>query len=157
MGRLIKLLRALNDHLHKKNEILDIFYNGLTDASSDFLDSCAGCVLRETTVGKGQKLLNNKVQNADDWTLPKPPRNLFKRREVFYSSVLNICKKPRDPWKKGIKTRDVKNLPPVEEIHGLEIPIQVVEVNYLSTFNEGDIPYNKTPSQQDEFDNYIVK
>ena len=45
--RLCQLLNALPDHTLKKNEILDIFYNGLTDASRDFLDSCAGCVFRE--------------------------------------------------------------------------------------------------------------
>ena len=39
-GRLCQLLNALHDHPLKKNEILDIFYNGLTDASRDFLDSC---------------------------------------------------------------------------------------------------------------------
>ena len=33
-GRLLQLLNALPDHPLKKNEILDIFYNGLTDASS---------------------------------------------------------------------------------------------------------------------------
>jgi archaellum component FlaC len=59
---------------------------------------------------------------------------------------------------KGIKAEDVKNLPPIEEIHGLDIPTQVVEVNYLYRFDEGDIPYNKSASQYlDEFDNYIVK
>ena len=46
-GRLLKLLNAFPDHPLKKDEILDIFYNGLTDASRDFLDSCAGCVFRE--------------------------------------------------------------------------------------------------------------
>ena len=46
-GRLCQLLNALADHPLKKNEILDIFYNGLTDASRDFLDSCIGCVFRE--------------------------------------------------------------------------------------------------------------
>ena len=46
-GRLLQLLNALPDHPLKKNEILDIFSNGLTDASRDFLDSCAGCVFRE--------------------------------------------------------------------------------------------------------------
>jgi len=46
-GRLLQLLNALNDHPLKKNEILDIFYNGLTAASRDFLDSCVGCVFRE--------------------------------------------------------------------------------------------------------------
>ena len=58
---------------------------------------------------------------------------------------------------KGIKTEDVKKLPPIEEIHGLDTPTQVVEVKYLRTFNESDIPYTKTPSQcMDEFDNYVV-
>ena len=46
-GRLCQLVNALPDHPLKKNEILDIFYNGLIDASRDFLDSCAGCVFRE--------------------------------------------------------------------------------------------------------------
>ena len=34
---------------------------------------------------------------------------------------------------KGIKAEDVKNLPPIEEIHGLDTPPQVVEVNSLLT------------------------
>ena len=39
LGRLFHLLNALPDHPLKKNEILDIFYNGLTNASRDHLDS----------------------------------------------------------------------------------------------------------------------
>lgn len=42
-GRHLPLLRALHDCPLKKNEILDIFYDGLTNASRDFLDSCDGC------------------------------------------------------------------------------------------------------------------
>ena len=59
---------------------------------------------------------------------------------------------------KSIKYEDVKNLSPIEEIHGLDIPTQVVKVNSLYRFDEGDIPYNKSASEcLDEFDNYIVK
>ena len=59
---------------------------------------------------------------------------------------------------KGIKDEDVKNLPPIEEIHGLDTLTQVLDVNSLIRFDEGDIPYNKSASQcLDEFDNYIVK
>ena len=72
-GRLCKLLNALRNHHVKKNKILDIFYNGLTDASRDFLDSCAGCVFRERTIGQAEELLNNILKNYDDWTLPEPP------------------------------------------------------------------------------------
>src|SRR3954470_3419093 len=59
---------------------------------------------------------------------------------------------------KGIKAEDVKNLPPIEEIHGLDNPTEVVKVNYLYRFDEGDIPRYKSASQcLDEFDNFIVK
>jgi len=43
-GRICQLLNALPHHPLKKNETLDIFYNGLADASRDFLDSCASWV-----------------------------------------------------------------------------------------------------------------
>lgn len=62
----------LPDHPLKKNEILDIFYNGLTDASKDYLDSCADCVFRERTVDEAELLLNNMLTNKNNWTLPEP-------------------------------------------------------------------------------------
>ena len=71
-GRLLQLLNALPGHPLKKNEILDMFYNGLTNASRDFLDSCAGCVFRERTVEQAEVLLNNILSNDNDWTLPEP-------------------------------------------------------------------------------------
>ncbi|KAI4999027.1 hypothetical protein ZWY2020_057487 [Hordeum vulgare] len=59
---------------------------------------------------------------------------------------------------KGIKSEDVKNLPPIEEIHGLDNPTQVVEVNSLRRFNESDIPFDKPASLcLDEFDNFVAK
>ena len=81
---------------------------------------------------------------------------------------------------KCIKAEDVKNLPPIEEIHGLNFlpveethdlnswpieethgldnPTQVVKVNSLYRFDEGDIPRYKSARQcLDEFDNFIVK
>ena len=45
-GRLLQLLNALPDHPLEMHDILDVFYNGLTDASRDHLDSCVGCVFR---------------------------------------------------------------------------------------------------------------
>src|SRR3954470_9454082 len=81
---------------------------------------------------------------------------------------------------KGIKAEDVKNLPPnkeihglnlppveeiydlhplpIEETHGLDNPTQVVKVNSLYRFDEGDIPHYKSARQcLEEFDNFIVK
>ena len=58
---------------------------------------------------------------------------------------------------KSIKAEDVKNLPPIEEIHGLDTPPpKVVEVNALMKFNNN--PHNMHPSQcLYEFENYIRK
>ena len=67
------MLNALPDHPFEKNEILDIFYNGLNDTSRDFLDSCAGCVFREQTIGQAEELLDNILKNYDDWTLRELP------------------------------------------------------------------------------------
>ena len=72
-GSLLQLLNAFPGHPLKKNEILDIFYNGLTDASRDHLDSCAGSVFRERTPDEAEILLNNMLTNENNWTLPEPP------------------------------------------------------------------------------------
>ena len=70
---------------------------------------------------------------------------------------------------KGIKAEDVKNLPPieeihslnlpsVEEIHGLDNPTQVVKVNSLYRFDKAEIPPTKFASQcLDEFDDFMFK
>ena len=42
---------------------------------------------------------------------------------------------------KGIKAEDVKNLPSIEEIHGLDNPTQVVKVNSLYRFDKCEIPF----------------
>ena len=90
------MLNALPDHPLKKNEILDIFYNGLTDASRDRLDSCAGCVFREQTVGQVEELLNNILKIMMIGLFLNNRLNPLRRRGVFYFSVLKICKRQRN-------------------------------------------------------------
>ena len=88
-GSLWQLLNALPDHPLKKNEILDIFYNGLTDASRDFLDRCAGFVFREQTIRQAEELLNNILKNYDDCSLPEPPaKPTLKKRGIFESATI---------------------------------------------------------------------
>ena len=71
-GRILKLLNALLDHPLKKNEILDIFYNGLTNASRDYLDSCAASLFRERTPDEAEILLNNMLTNENNWAPLEP-------------------------------------------------------------------------------------
>ena len=81
------MLNALPDHPLKKNEILDIFYNGLTDASRDYLDSCDGSLFRERTLDEAEILLNNMLTNENNWILPEPtPKPTPKKRGVLFLS-----------------------------------------------------------------------
>ena len=130
-GRLLQLLNALPDHPLKKNEILDIFYNGLTDASRDHLDSCVRCVFRERTPDEAEILFNNMLANENNWTLPEPalesvpepiPKPTPKKRGVLFLSPEDMQEAKKSMKEKGIKAEDVKNLPPIEEIHGLNLP-----------------------------------
>ncbi|KAI4983771.1 hypothetical protein ZWY2020_025637 [Hordeum vulgare] len=158
-GRLIQLQNALPDHPLKKNEILDILYNGLTDASRDHLDSCAGCVFRERTVEQAETLLNNLLINDNAWTiLEPPPKPTPKKRGILFFSPEDMQEAKKSMQEKDIRSEDVKNLPPIEEIHGLNNPIHVVELNSPRRFDESDIPVDKPASLCfDEFDNFVAK
>jgi hypothetical protein len=70
--RFCSLIRALPKEPLPKNELLDIFYNGLTDESKTYLDSCASYVFRERTPAEAEKLMAKISQNHDDWTLVEP-------------------------------------------------------------------------------------
>ena len=105
-GRLLQLLNALPDHPLMKNEILDIFYNGLTDASKDYLDSCAGCVFRERTVDDAEILLNNMLTNGNNWTLPEPiPIPTPKKRGVLFLSPEDMQEAKKSMKEKVLKLK----------------------------------------------------
>ena len=104
-GRLLWLLNALRDHPLKKNEILDIFYNGLTDASKDYLDSCDGCVFRERTVDEAKLLLNNILSNDNDRTLPEPtPKPTPKKRGILFLSLEDMQEATKSMKEKRYKS-----------------------------------------------------
>jgi hypothetical protein len=58
----------------------------------------------------------------------------------------------------AIKSEDVKNLPPIEELCKPIPRSSTIELHSLQRFNNRDIPYSKPPDQcLDELDNFIVK
>ena len=106
------MLNALPDHPLNKNEILDIFYNGQTDASRDFLDRCASCVFKERTIEQAEELLNNILKNYDDWTIAEPPpKPTPEKRGILYLSPEDMQEANKSMKEKCIKAEDVKNLP----------------------------------------------
>ena len=151
-----------------------MFYNGLTNASKDYLDSCAGCVFRERTVDEAKLLFNNMLTNENNWTLPEAipeaipepieptpepiPKPTLKKRGVLFLSPEDMQEAKKSMKEKGIKAEDVKNLPHIEEIHGLDNLTQVVKVNSLYRYDKVEIPSTKVHNRcLDEFDEFMTR
>ena len=105
-GRLLQLLNALPDHRLNKNEILDIFYNGLTDASRDYLNSCAGSVFGERTPNEAEILLNNMLTNENNWTPPEPiPKPTPRKRGILFLSPEDMQEAKKSMKEKVLKLK----------------------------------------------------
>jgi hypothetical protein len=103
-------------------------------------------------------------QNYDDWTLPAPtptptPTPISKKRGgMIELNDETMSEAKKTLIEKGIKSEDVKNLPPIEDLCKPIPHPSIIEVHSLHRFDEGDIPYSKPPDQcLDEFDNYVIK
>ena len=98
-------------------------------------------------------------QNHDDWTIPEPtPIPTPKKRGILERSDEEMREAKKSLKERGIKSEDVKNLPPIEELCKPIPHPSTIEVHSLQRFDDRDIPYSKPPDQcLDEFDNYVIK
>jgi hypothetical protein len=120
-ARFCSLIRALPRGPFPKNELLDIFYNGLTVKSKTYLDSCASCVFRKRTPTKAEELMAKIRRNYDDWamaesTLAPTPAPTPKKRGMIELNDEVMREAKKSLKEKGIKSEDVENLPPIEEL-----------------------------------------
>ena len=72
------------------------------------------------TCGLAEELLNNILRNYDDWTLPEPPSKPTPKKRGIYLSPEDMQEAKKSMKENGIKAEDVKNVHPIEEIHGLD-------------------------------------
>jgi hypothetical protein len=116
-ARFCSLIRALHGEPFPKNEILDIFYNGLTDESKTYLDSCAGCVFRKRTPAEAEELMAKISRNYDDWIMAETTPTLTPKKRGMIELNDEVMREAKKSLKeKGIKSEDVKNLPAKEEL-----------------------------------------
>jgi hypothetical protein len=157
-ARFCSLIRAWPGNPLAKNELLDIFYNGLTVESRTYLDSCAGCIFRKRTHDEAEELMAKISKNYDDWNIPEStPAPTPKKRGMIELNDEVMREAKKSLKEKGIKSEDVKNLPPIEELCKPIPHSSIIEVHFLQSFDNRDIPYSKPHDQcLDEFDNYIV-
>ncbi|KAK1631371.1 hypothetical protein QYE76_005686 [Lolium multiflorum] len=126
-ARFCSLIRALPDHDLEKHDLLDIFYSGLTIESRAYLDSCAGCVFRKRTPDDAEELLAKIGRNHDDWTTPEPTPTPMKKRGLIKLNDEDMREAKKSLKEKGIKSEDVKNLPPIEDICEIIPPSSMIE------------------------------
>ncbi|KAK1620349.1 hypothetical protein QYE76_025866 [Lolium multiflorum] len=127
-ARFCSLIRAQPDHDLEKNDLLDIFYSGLTIESRAYLDSCAGCVFRKRTPDDAEELLAKIGRNHDDWSTPEPtPTPIVKKRGMIKLNDEDMREAKKSLKEKGIKPEDVKNLPPIEDICETIPPSSTIE------------------------------
>ena len=109
------MLKARPGHEIPKNELLDIFYASLTDGSKSYLDSCAGCVFKQRTPDDAEELMGKIAKNHEDWSVPEPSPPP-KKRGMLVLSPKDMQEAKKSIREKGIKAKDVKNLPPIEKL-----------------------------------------
>src|ERR1041385_1551784 len=126
-GRYCSLIKARPGHEVPKNELLDIFYAGLTDESRTYLDSCVGCVFRERTPADAEELMGKIAKNQEDWSVPEPPPPP-KNMGMLVLSPEDMQEAKKSIKEKGIKAVDMKNLPPIEKSSELTTHPPLVEV-----------------------------
>src|SRR3954463_1698367 len=159
-ARFVSLMRTLPNQPLPRNELIDIFYNGLTVESRTFLDSCAGGVFRNKTLDEAEELIAKISKNHDDWstptlilepisipTLEPTPTPAPKKRGMLVLNEEKMKEAKKYLKEKGIKSKDVKNLPPIEDLCKPIRPSPMIEVHSLRSFDEGDVPYLKPPDQ----------
>jgi hypothetical protein len=68
-GRYRELVRKCPTHGFKANEVLDIFYKGLTKSTRCYQDSIARTVFWERIIDEATELLDTISQNYEDWNI----------------------------------------------------------------------------------------
>ncbi|KAK1602889.1 hypothetical protein QYE76_037656 [Lolium multiflorum] len=132
---------AQPDHDLEKNDLLDIFYSGLTIESRAYLDSCAGCVFRKRTPDDAEELLAKIGRNHDDWSTPEPtPTPIVKKRGMIKLNDEDMREAKKSLKEKGIKPEDVKNLPPIEDICETIPPSSMIEYMKDIVTNKRKVP-----------------
>ncbi|KAK1661856.1 hypothetical protein QYE76_050015 [Lolium multiflorum] len=134
------------DHDLEKNDLLDIFYSGLTIESRAYrivvLVVFSGKELQDA-----EELLAKIGRNHDDWSTPEPtPTPIVKKRGMIKLNDEDMREAKKSLKEKGIKPEDVKNLPPIEDICETIPPSPMIEKGKMKKFKFGELFKKATTS-----------
>ncbi|KAK1626873.1 hypothetical protein QYE76_001188 [Lolium multiflorum] len=83
---------------------------------------------KKRTPDDAEELLAKISRNHDDWTTPEPtPMPILKKRGLIKLNDEDMREAKKSLKEKGIKSEDVKNLPPIEDICEIIPPSSMIE------------------------------
>ncbi|KAK1686316.1 hypothetical protein QYE76_047164 [Lolium multiflorum] len=96
---------------------------------------------RKRTPDEAEELLAKIGRNHDDWTTPEPiPTPILKKRGLIKLNDEDMREAKKSLKEKGIKSEDVKNLPPIEDICEIIPPSSMIEYMKDIVTNKRKIP-----------------
>ena len=120
-GRFCAIKKRCPAHGFKDNELLDAFYNGLTESSRTYLDSIAGNIFRNRTIEEAKGLLNTITQNYYDWHIEEEEKSekIHNKRGIHKLSNEDMEEAHKSMKEKGIKSSHLKEFSEM----GVKFPI----------------------------------
>ncbi|KAK1603291.1 hypothetical protein QYE76_017901 [Lolium multiflorum] len=103
------------------------------ELNDDFIEKCnattdARKIKKKRTPDDAEELLAKIGRNHDDWTTPEPtPTPILKKRGLIKLNDEDMREAKKSLKEKGIKSEDVKNLPPIEDICEIIPPSSMIE------------------------------
>ncbi|KAK1610331.1 hypothetical protein QYE76_034004 [Lolium multiflorum] len=103
------------------------------ELNDDFINRCnatadASKIKKKRTPDEAEELLAKIGRNHDDWTTPEPiPTPILKKRGLIKLNDEDMREAKKSLKEKGIKSEDVKNLPPIEDICEIIPPSSMIE------------------------------
>ncbi|KAK1699309.1 hypothetical protein QYE76_016006 [Lolium multiflorum] len=96
---------------------------------------------RKRTPDEAEELLAKISKNHDDWSTPEPtPTPILKKRGMIELNDEDMREAKKSLMEKGIKSEDVKNLPPIEDLCKIIPPSSTIEYMKDIVSNKRKIP-----------------
>ncbi|KAK1650816.1 hypothetical protein QYE76_068621 [Lolium multiflorum] len=102
---------------------------------------------RKRTPDEAEELLAKISKNHDDWSTPEPtPTPILKKRGMIELNDEDMREAKKSLMEKGIKSEDVKNLPPIEDLCKIIPPSSTIEKRKMDNYNFGEVFEGETTS-----------
>ncbi|KAK1682080.1 hypothetical protein QYE76_042928 [Lolium multiflorum] len=133
-SRQIEITETPNENTVFNSPEIDDLDEDYVELDDDFID-------KKRTPDEAEELLAKISKNHDDWSTPEPtPTPILKKRGMIELNDEDMREAKKSLMEKGIKSEDVKNLPPIEDLCKIIPPSSTIEYMKDIVSNKRKIP-----------------